>query len=43
MQIIRSSQPLSDDHFQYFIYQAGSVAGCCQTGLGQRSSEPCRP
>lgn len=21
-QIIRSSQPLSDDHFQYFVYQA---------------------
>ena len=21
-QIIRSSQPLTDDHFQYFVYQA---------------------
>jgi len=24
-QIIRSSQPLSDDHFQYFIYQASAL------------------
>lgn len=24
LQIIRSSQPLSDDHFQYFVYQAGA-------------------
>ena len=27
-QIIRSSQPLSDDHYQYFIYQVCGVATC---------------
>lgn len=26
-QIIRSTQPLSDDHHQYFIYQARSIGG----------------
>ena len=31
-QIIRSSQPLSDDHFQYFIYQV--QGGCWAGGLG---------
>ena len=37
-QIIRSSQPLSDDHVQYFIYQARSElrAGHSKTILGQR-------
>ena len=24
-QIIRSSQPLTDDHFQYFVYQVSAV------------------
>ncbi len=26
-QIIRSPQPLSDDHVQYFLYQVGGAAG----------------
>lgn len=26
-QIIRSPQPLSDDHVQFFLYQVGRLAG----------------
>lgn len=31
-QIIRSPQPLSDEHFQYFIYQV-----CCREALTHTS------
>lgn len=35
-QIIRSKQPLSDDHFQYFIYQVRPVQRCAAGNPGAR-------
>ena len=37
-QIIRSSQPLTDDHYQYFLYQVG--CGRQRPGLTARSERP---
>ena len=33
-QIIRSSQPLTNEHFQYFVYQVCSSWGGCVAGAG---------
>lgn len=35
-QIIRSSQPLTDDHYQYFIYQARPCQDSWPLGLGMQ-------
>lgn len=36
-QIIRSSQPLSNDHLQFFIYQASSFKPQMQRSVSSRS------
>ena len=37
-QIIRSSQPLSDDHYQYFVYQVCSVLLACSCATARASA-----